>query len=295
MFSKDCVFIFSTSQSVNISRLIAEYFISNYDVFFIVPEKDLPDFNKSIGDLCKVINENIIFKRNEFERILIQSSISPEKKQLIRNRFGWYYQQFLKLFLVFLCNANKFIIWDGDTIPLNEIKFHDNFFQNIFISPYEYNENYFKTNKNLLAENFKDVKYSQIVQFCFLTYENVLLIKKILQIDKFDGSDSKKNFIEKVIQSLNSSNSISLFSEYELIGNIKLNSEKKIRKMPILFYRDSISIYSPFKVMLLKYMNFKMVTFEENEAKQNYLNIKFIYHIIKFYVQYFICLYINRY
>src|ERR1700689_3220541 len=62
---------------------------------------------------------------------------------------GWYYQQLLKLAI---CKSNlareKYVIWDGDTIPYRRLTTFDND-KLIFTSGYEFHLPYFETNERL--------------------------------------------------------------------------------------------------------------------------------------------------
>lgn len=287
MLNRNSVYIFSTIKSIHFSNLIINFFQGKYNIYFIVPEKDYENFDNLIGSTCKVVNENLIFHKIEFEKLINQLKISNRKKQIIKNRFGWYYQQFLKIMVMCTSEDNKFIIWDGDTIPLNSINFFSEKNQNIFISPYEYHDDYFKTNKKILCEYFINIKYSQIVQFSCIVTENVIHLKKLLKLNDASKHDYKRLIVEKIIKSMNFGDSISLFSEYELIGNIKLNSKNQIKKIPLLFFRDSITKFSPMKIKILKYLNFKTATFESDSKNKYFDEIKFYYHIIKFYWEYY--------
>lgn len=295
--SKNKIYVFATLKNINCFELINNYFKSDYDITYILPSACCDNYSRlNENNICKILDENLILSKEEFAEILNEVSISNKCRELLLQRFFWYYQQFLKLVLALTCNQEKFIIWDGDTIPINKINFFSDNKQFIFISPYEYHYDYFKTNNFLYKKNYVKTPYSQIVQFSPLTNQNIDLLKDALKIVSKNHVCIKKILIKNVVQAINEtldSDSISLFSEYEFLGNIKLQSQRKIENVPLLFYRDSITTFSRFKIKLLSLLNFKTVSFENYDSTYKLTFVKFIANIIIFYYRY-LCLAVSN-
>jgi hypothetical protein len=294
------IYVFATMHNIKCVEWIVNYFKEEYEITYVLPSECCNKFSDIARNNCNIVDENLILSKHEFKELLSQTVISDNCRELINQRFGWYYQQCLKLVLACTCNQKKLIIWDGDTIPLNKITFFSENKQNIFISPYEFHKEYFKTNKFLLGKSYRNINYSQIVQFSSITKENIYFLKNLLDLDSSHILMVKKNLLTKIFHAIDQSienKSISLFSEYELLGNIKLMSSKSILKIPLLFFRDSITVYSEKKIKLLKSLNFKMITFEnnKNDEKSQNLNLKFYFHIVKFYYKYALLIIFNKF
>jgi hypothetical protein len=69
----------------------------------------------------RFVNENEIVPGLTFD------SVKKVKETLSGNsrRTGWYFQQFLKMGYAKVCNDEYYLVWDSDTIPLNQISFFD--------------------------------------------------------------------------------------------------------------------------------------------------------------------------
>lgn len=83
----------------------------------IVPAKDVEVFRKNTHESIEVINEDSVGKG-------LRSALDSGMGENPRDRFGWYYQQFLKLaFLFENLSFDEFVIWDADTLPVRDIHF----------------------------------------------------------------------------------------------------------------------------------------------------------------------------
>lgn len=196
--------------SVCIARDIEVWKISSVEILkniesdlytLIVPTKDLQLFKKNTPKEYQIHPEDMYI--SESTRILL--------KKKNKERFGWYFQQFIKIEA--LKNIKKdeiFVIWEADTIPLKKIIF----FKSKKILFYKGNEHPHKPYFDLIKKSFsynRMIKYSLIAQCLafkgvwmksFFNYfiKNHKVNWKIFFINNID-------FIEK-----------SGFSEYETLG-----------------------------------------------------------------------------
>ena len=129
-------------------------------------------------------------------------------------RFGWYYQQLLKLaYLKTYGIDNDVIIWDADTIPLKKITLFEGEIA-YYYSSGEYNENYFSQINNLLGHG-KIVSESFIAQCLACRSEWINNFFDLLEIKSKNNND---DWISLIIKSIDF-NQESGFSEYELLGS----------------------------------------------------------------------------
>lgn len=66
------------------------------------------------------------------------------------DRFGWYYQQFLKIEALRVNSADNLIIWDADCVPTTRQSLFDDDANPIYMEAYEYKEEYFRMIERLL-------------------------------------------------------------------------------------------------------------------------------------------------
>ena len=162
------------------------------------------------------------------------------------------------------------IIWDADTLILKKIDF---FFNNssIYYGTFnEFHNQYFETNKTIL--NFQEKFHiSFLTQFASLTTDEGKLILDTLKLDNYDDKKLYLNLSELILKSIFKTHKIyngSMFSEYELIGQI--NYENKLKKQkPILSLRFWLNgKLTNFQKFIAKTFNFKHVTYENNHFKK---------------------------
>jgi hypothetical protein len=128
----------------------------NYVV--IVPESDEIDFRKKTPQAIEVINERRY--TGYIERIL-----KPNFNRRNCGRYGWYLQQLIKLSaLEESREADVYLIWDADTVPLKKLRFRNDGSLNYYKAA-EHHFPYFDAIKRLLGLN-KIVPHSFISQ-CF--------------------------------------------------------------------------------------------------------------------------------
>ena len=137
---------------------------------------------------------------------------SRTAKAVRRVRFGWYYQQFLKMeFARSRYAKDYYLIWDSDTIPLNRLSF---FTSNkmIFTPKTEYHEPYFRTMQALIGYG-KATDYSFIAEHMLVS---VPIMKELIRKMETSGIPGDSWF-EKVINAAPADEKNG-FSEFETYG-----------------------------------------------------------------------------
>ena len=160
---------------------------------------------------CSLINEDEMYKNLTIMNI---QQLLPYHKY----KPSWYFQQFLKMAYYNISKNNYYLIWDSDTLLLNNITF----FNPINNKPYftmknEYHKPYFDTLKIILGLDKKSQK-------SFIS-EHMMINKNIMKeiINKIESNKFLKGntFFEKIINSINqnkSEESPFRFSEFESYG-----------------------------------------------------------------------------
>lgn len=139
-----------------------------------------------------------------------------EKKAGGNQRFGWYLQQFLKMSASELPEiADYFLIWDSDTVLLQEIFFFDEHGKVLIAPSSEYHEPYFRLIDKVLGIK-RQASHSFISEHFMVKKEYMkCLIENIITNAPKDTS-----WIEFIIESIDEKNILkSGFSEYETYGN----------------------------------------------------------------------------
>lgn len=169
----------------------------------IVPKQDLEEFKKKDLQKFKIISEE---KYSEISNYL--------KKKMKNNfdRFGWYFQQFIKISE--LDDGNKKdlnVIWDSDTIPLKNINFEKNG-KIFFYQSGERHKPYFALIEKILGKI--RLSSNSFIAQCFPCQKRWIESFKTTLENKFDN----KIWYQVIIDNIDFNN-ISGFSEYETLGN----------------------------------------------------------------------------
>lgn len=206
------------------------------DIILCVAQKECLISKKTIQYIRKNIEANKIYiltskenfkfysckftVRHQIE-LIDENTIVPNAqklKQIMKShftckyRFGWYYQQFLKMNFAFSEYAKDYyLIWDSDTIPLNKLSFFKND-KMVFTPKTEYHKSYFSTIKNLLG-------YEKSVPYSFIAEQMIVDVKIMKElINAIDSSKFKGDaWYEKVIHATPMTNPNG-FSEFETYG-----------------------------------------------------------------------------
>ena len=173
----------------------------------LVPEVDLSYFLSLNLKKFDIISEE---KYCNISALLLEKNLGT--------RFGWYFQQFIKMAELDDGNLNDInVIWDADTIPLRKIPFEKEgklcFFQGT-----EHHLPYFKLIKSLLGID-KVVATSFIAQCLPFRVGWFKKFKK--EIENGSGGRWFEEIIKRIDNKENSS-----FSEYETLGTYAAKSFK---------------------------------------------------------------------
>jgi hypothetical protein len=221
----------------------------NFDIVLPVAAKDFGNINLTIEYLFKNIGPRKIFviasdkivetlRQNRYceyynEDKIIQYLTLSKVKQCMLNKTGtdshsgWYFQQFLKMAFAFVSESQYYLIWDSDTIPLNELLFFsypnigNNHCKCLFTMKTEYHIPYFKTINKLLDGNVFKLTTKSFIAEHMMIDKNIMLelIRKIENNKSIIGN----NFWEKILYSIDADDiKGSGFSEYETYGNYVL-------------------------------------------------------------------------
>lgn len=143
------------------------YIITDERNFFLFPKRLRNKYNVRLID-----EEQIIANRKELE-------IVAKQHYTCEYRFGWYYQQFLKIgFAQSAYAKDYYLIWDSDTIPLNQLSFISQG-KMVFTPKTEYHKAYFETMQALIGCG-KETDYSFIAEHMIISVPIMQeLIRKI--------------------------------------------------------------------------------------------------------------------
>ena len=158
---------------------------------------------------CRLIDEDKLIEGLSFLKVKHEL-----QRRGVKQSYGWYFQQFLKMGFSQseYCN-NFYLSWDADTFPLNEISFFKNGHP-LYTVKKEYHKPYFNTIKKLLGIN-------KIVDHSFIA-EHMLFKKSIMNelINDILSSNVEGNsWYNKIINSCDFKDSLYSFSEFETYGN----------------------------------------------------------------------------
>ncbi|MBR5964549.1 MAG: hypothetical protein IK015_00295 [Treponema sp.] len=218
--------------------------MNNYDVYIIIASKDWPIVNKSLPYIKKnlgarnvVIVSSAAVLHNDLQgcKFLDESAALKEscgitydavkdclvKFGAIPNNAGWFLQQFIKLGIARICKDDYYLVWDGDTIPLNPIPFFAKDGRPYFTLKREYFYAYFRTIKNLFG--IKKSKRESFVSehMLFNTAMTREMLDKIEDLQKYEG----EFFWQKILAASDLlvhdyiKKDQRFFSEYETFGS----------------------------------------------------------------------------
>ena len=239
-------------------------------IFIICPQNEIKMFKKEVNfPEVEIINEESVISFENFINIFENLSFTIKYKKQFKNRLGWYYQQILKISFVlnFLSkNQKDIIIWDADTIILKKINFFENKKSIKYGTFFEFHKPYYLTNEHILREQPKYF-ISFLIQFIAISkLEFNFIVKKIFN-NQFNNENLAKKISEIILESVfhqHKEYNGSLFSEYELLGQLNYMFDKSKQK-PLLTLRYGLSgKLNSMQKNLCRILNFKHVTYEHS-------------------------------
>jgi hypothetical protein len=202
-------------------------------VICVCCRKDAATFHISSKYICELIPSKTYvvlvpdidyeyFKSMDLKKFTVVSESKYEfiaaslRKKALGNRFGWYFQQFIKMSeLDDGLDNDVNLIWDADTIPIKKITFeYDGKLS--FYQGKEHHPPYFDLIRSLINEE-KLLKSSFIAQCLPYRVKWFRDFKAELEIN------TQASWYQTIIDLINP-NEISGFSEYETLGTYRIES-----------------------------------------------------------------------
>lgn len=205
------------------------------DIYLITARSNFAFFGKSYLRKYGVVlvdEDSLVAEKERLKAI-------ADKHYTCLFRFGWYYQQFLKMqFALSQYAKDYYIIWDSDTIPLNKLKFISNG-KMVFTPKTEYHKPYFETLETLIGYQ-KEANYSYIAEHMIV---DVSIMKELIQAI-LESSVEGDSWPIKVINAT-PADAPNAFSEFETYGTYcHHNYKDRFILKEIRTFRDGGSKYS---------------------------------------------------
>lgn len=193
----------------------------------IYPQKIIVIANKEVKDLVPQLDKVEFCDEDQ----LLENLTLEYVKQLMvevtgsETRSNWYFQQFLKMAYAYSCSQDYYLIWDSDTIPLNNIRFwQDNNGEEkcLFSTHHHIHTPYFDTLNTLFNGKIK-----RLTEKSFIV-EHMMINRKIMKglIHDIEANDQIQGtlFFEKILHAIKKDDiKYAGFSEFETYGNYVLN------------------------------------------------------------------------
>jgi hypothetical protein len=143
-----------------------------------------------------------------------------------KKRAGWYFQQFIKMAWAYKCSEENYVVWDADTIPLNQVDFFTQDGKLVFTEKMEYNKPYFETIEKLFSGKVKKYNDKSFIA------EHMIINRSYMKqvIDDINNNDSLNGsyFFEKILRAIDLDDiKHSGFSEFETYGNYVMRYYQK--------------------------------------------------------------------
>jgi hypothetical protein len=162
-------------------------------------------------------------------------------------RWGWYFQQFLKLSMADFVNTDYYLVIDSDTIFLRKVNFFNNQGRPLYVTADEYHLPYFKTFTKLFT-------FQANRDYSFITHHMIFSKKIVKEMYSQIKGDGKWYFnILSVLKIDHTLGKQSNFSEYETYGHFlkeKHPEEVNLRKL----------MWANVPYLPNKYINFRLAS-----------------------------------
>jgi hypothetical protein len=271
-------------------------FYKNFSLTIICKDEELYFFKKlSCYPEIKFIKESFFIKLSDFKKIF--NKHCKNKNFLEKNewRTSWYYQQVIKISYIFhffnKSIRNKLILWEADTLILNNIEFFNKNQSNVFGSLFEFNKKYFQTLLFIFKKLPKNY-LSGTCQFNSISKSDFIILKKELKkffIKKHNNPTWISHLVGKAVFSAHNNYFVSLFSEQDLLTVNRLlynNSKQK----PVLYFRSNMKgELSNIQILILKKLGFVHLTYDHYDkvAGKKINNLRFLCEVFKLMLIYF--------
>lgn len=262
--------------SHSIPILLKNYPYATY--YLICKKRDIKKFHSCLSDNQRLVivceDEVISFKKFSFA---YRNILMSRKLKYSSERLSWYYQQIIKATFT-LKSAESFqsrfplVMFDGDSIPLNNINFFkDSNTSILYGSLSERHLDYFKSLESLFGK-FAYPEMGFTTQFFSSTLNESLYLIKNLKRKYFDRRFDIQDLVTySVLEStIEAHGSIkgSRFSEQELFGVSNMIYSQKREQIPIFSFRSWIlnETLSYKQLKLLSAIGVSLITYE-NRAR----------------------------
>lgn len=251
-------------------------FVEADEYIVYVPQEEVSEFGTITNSQIQVVSEKLL-------GCLYEDDIR-KRLQTVGNesRFGWYFQQFLKIEALEKSDADVTIIWDADCVPVSKINLlSDDGFPK-YLRATEFHQDYFACVEKLLGLSRKQ-NFSFIVPGFPMPKG---WIKNFLEdIQKYNNG---LKWYEALIQAIDFSQ-MSGFSEFETMGTwVFHNHLDEIIAAEYKWERFGQSKFGlaknldHLKVMELgKAKNLDVISFENWDLKPRFMRIKNLTTLIK--------------
>lgn len=189
-------------------RVVSRQLLENvaagaYEV--VVPRSDLHAFDRDTPSAFRIVPEEEHLGGHSLQ------SIARALPSPVRDRAGWYLQQFVKLGACSIGDSDATnLIWDGDTVPLRRLDFFDATGELRFYASGEYHRPYFDTIERILG--LRRATDRSFIAQCMPTRPKWVR-GMIAEIER----RSARSWIDAVLSSVPGLDA-SEFSEYESLG-----------------------------------------------------------------------------
>ena len=224
------VVIMATEKNLALLATVVAFCKANVGpaAIYVVASSSMQSYIEAISD-AEFVDEDTICTDLNYQRVadLIEARVG------VRERAGWYFQQFLKMAWSARCRDGCYIVLDADTIILNKIAYEEDG-KYCFIPKVEYHEPYFATIERLFrGDIYKKADFSFIA-------ENMIIDRAVMQNSEIRG----EHFFEKIINAIGEDDLLrSGFSEFETYGNyIYIKYPERIKIRAVRTMRESMQI-----------------------------------------------------
>ena len=255
--------------------LMLQKYYPNSSYTLIAPSCSLVEFKqffKSRAASVSILNEETYVSFKRFVSIFsdVAFSLGISKVELDKLRFGWYYQQILKLSHASCQQYKQYCVMvDADTILLRKLVFFKGITSIVYTTSYERNLPYFHFCEEVFRERLRSKWYSATTQLFSLTPSERLIL-----LDRFDNyaprikSESMAEWITRLCATalFKANNSIpymaSLMSEQDIISYSNLLNSKTHKKN-IFYIRSTKSFLSQGQLAFSARLGIAHVTYEQ--------------------------------
>ncbi len=203
------------------------YVVANHKDFDVLQQLDV-----------ELIDENTIFPNLSYVSVAnVIDEIIGERK-----RAGWYLQQFIKMAWSLKTEKPYYVVFDADTIPLNQIQYISNNDRYLLTQKKEFHKPYFDTISRLFSDDIKrSVNGSFIAENMII---DTLIMKTMIEDIESNTNIKGDSFFEKILNAINIEDLLgSGFSEFETYGNyIYSKFPEKVELRTLKTCRESMQI-----------------------------------------------------